>query len=94
MEMYNPPHPGQLLLEGYMKPLNLSISGFALKLGMSRKCLSEIINGKARISTETALKIEKSLKSRAGFWLDMQQEYDLWQARQRVNLDNVEVIAL
>ena len=94
MEMYNPPHPGQLLLEGYMKPLNLSISEFALKLGMSRKCLSEIINGKARISTETALKIEKSLKSRAGFWLDLQQEYDLWQARQLVNLDNVEVIAL
>ena len=94
MEMYNPPHPGQLLLEGYMKPLNLSISEFALKLGMSRKCLSEIINGKSRISTETALKIEKSLKSRAGFWLDLQQEYDLWQARQRVNLDNVEVIAL
>ena len=94
MEMYNPPHPGQLLLEGYMKPLNLSISEFALKLGMSRKCLSEIINGKARNSTETALKIEKSLKSRAGFWLDLQQEYDLWQARQHVNLDNVEVIAL
>ena len=94
MEMYNPPHPGQLLREGYMKPLNLSISELALKLGMSRKCLSEIINGKARISTETALKIEKSLKSRAGFWLDLQQEYDLWQARQRVNLDNVEVIAL
>lgn len=94
MEMYNPPHPGKLLLEGYMKPLNLTISEFALKLGMSRKCLSEIINGKAGISTEMALKIEKSLKSRAGFWLDLQQEYDLWQARQYVNLDNVEVIAL
>lgn len=94
MEMFNPPHPGTLLLEGYMKPLKLTITEFALKLGMSRKCLSAIINGKSAISTEMALKIEKSLKSRAGFWLDLQQEYDLWQARQRVNLNDVEVIAM
>ena len=94
MEMYNPPHPGKLLLEGYIKPLKLTISEFALKLGISRKCLSEIINGKAGISTEMALKIEKSLNSRAGFWLDLQQAYDLWQARQRINLDDVEVIAM
>jgi len=92
MEMYNPPHPGKILLEGYMKPLNLTISEFALKLGMSRKCLSEIINAKAGISTEMALKIEKSLKSRAGFWLDLQQEYDLWHARQTTNLDNVQIV--
>ena len=94
MEMYNPPHPGTILLEDWIKPLNFSISEFALKLGTSRKNLSEIVNGKTGISPEMALKIEKATKSRAGFWLDMQQEYDLWQARQHVNLDNVEIIAM
>lgn len=94
MEMYNPPHPGQVLLEGWIKPLNMTITEFALKLGTTRKNLSEIVNGKIRISPEMALKIEKALASRAGFWLDMQQEYDLWHARQTVNLDNVEVISL
>lgn len=94
MEMFNPPHPGKILLEDWIKPLNFSISEFALKLGTSRKNLSEIVNGKTGISPEMALKIEKAIKSRAGFWLDMQQEYDLWQARQRVNLDNVEVIEM
>lgn len=92
MEMYNPPHPGEILLEGWIIPLGFSISEFALKIGTSRKNLSEIVNGKSRISPEMALKIEKALKSRAGFWLDLQQAYDLWHARQRVNLDNVEVI--
>ena len=92
--MYNPPHPGTILLEDWIKPLNFSISEFALKLGTSRKNLSEIVNGKTGISPEMALKIEKATKSRAGFWLDMQQEYDLWQARQHVNLDNVEVIEM
>ncbi len=94
MEMYNPPHPGIILLEDWIKPLNMTISEFALKLGTSRKNLSEIVNGKTSISPEMALKIEKALKSRAEFWLDMQQQYDLWQARQKVNLDNVEIIAM
>lgn len=94
MEMFNPPHPGVILLEDWIKPLNLSISEFALKLGTSRKNLSEIVNCKTGISPEMALKIEKALQSRAGFWLDLQTQYDLWQARQHVNLDNVEIIAM
>lgn len=92
MEMYNPSHPGKVLLEGWIKPLNMTITEFALKLGTTRKNLSEIVNGKTRISPEMALKIEKALNSRAGFWLDMQQEYDLWHTRQTINLDNVQVI--
>jgi len=92
MEMYNPPHPGKILLEEWIKPLNFTITSFALRLGMSRKNLSEIVNEKTGITAETALKIEKALNSRAGFWLDMQQSYDLWQAKQRVNLDDIEPI--
>lgn len=94
MEMYNPPHPGTILLEECIKPLGFSISEFALRLGTSRKNLSEIVNGKTGISPEMALKIEKALNSRAGLWLDMQQDYDLWHARQTVNLDDIEAIEM
>lgn len=94
MEMYNPPHPGIILLEECIKPLGFSISAFALKIGTTRKNLSEIVNGKTGISPEMALKLAKALKTSAQFWLNMQQAYDLWQAKQRVNLDDVEVIAM
>ena len=94
MEMFNPPHPGTILLEECIKPLNMSISEFALKIGTSRKNLSEIVNGKTGISAEMALKLSKALKTSAKLWLNMQQQYDLWQAKQRVNLDNVQIIAM
>lgn len=94
MEMFNPPHPGKLLKEIYLPDYNLSVSAFALKIGVSRNTASELVNCRSGISSEMALKLEKAFKVYAGFWLDAQQAYDLWQARQRVNLDNVEVIAL
>ena len=94
MEMYNPPHPGEILLEDWIKPLNYTISEFALKLGTSRKNLSEIVNCKTGISPEMALKLSKALNTSARVWLNLQIAYDLWQASQRVNLDNVEVIAI
>lgn len=94
MEMFNPPHPGTILLEEWIKPLNFTISAFALKLGTSRKNLSEIVNEKTGISPEMALKLSKALKTSPEFWLNMQQAYDLWQARNVVNLDSVEVIEM
>ncbi len=94
MQMFNPPHPGTILLEDWIKPLKFSVTEFALKLGTSRKNLSEIVNAKCGISPEMALKLAKALGTSPELWLNLQQAYDLWQARQRVNLDNVEVIAL
>ncbi len=94
MDMFNPPQPGEILLEECIKPMGFSISAFALKIGTSRKNLSEIVNGKMGISPEMALKLSKALNTSPQFWLNMQVQYDLYQARQRVNLDNVEVIAL
>ncbi len=94
MEMYNPPHPGLILLEDCIKPLGFSISAFALRIGTSRKNLSEIVNGKVGISPEMALRLSKALGTSAQFWLNMQQAYDLWHAKQRVNLDDIEVIAM
>lgn len=94
MEMYNPCHPGEILKNTYLPDYNLSVSAFAIKIGVSRTTASELVNCKNRITAEMAIKLEKAFKVSAQFWLDMQQQYDLWHARQTVNLDNVEVIAL
>lgn len=92
MEMFNPAHPGKLLKEGYIDELNLSIAEVALKLGVSRKTIYDIINCKSVITPVMALKIAKAFNSDAQFWLDLQSQYDLWQAKQTVNLDNVQTM--
>lgn len=92
MEMFNPAHPGKLLKEGYIDELNLSIAEVAIKLGVSRKTIYDIINCKSVITPVMALKIAKAFNSDAQFWLDLQSQYDLWQAKQTVNLDNVQTM--
>lgn len=94
IEMYNPPHPGEILKNIYLPDYKLSVTALALKSGISRKHLSNIINCKVPISTEVALKLAKCFNTSAEVWLREQLVYDLWQARQRVNLDNVQVIAM
>lgn len=94
MEIFNPTHPGKILKEIYLKDYNLTITAFALKIGVSRNTASELINCKNGISAEMALKLEKAFKVSAQYWLDLQTQYDLWKAKQHTNLDNVEVIAL
>ncbi|OGA47130.1 MAG: addiction module antidote protein, HigA family [Betaproteobacteria bacterium RIFCSPLOWO2_12_FULL_62_58] len=81
MEMYNPAHPGEVLKELYL-PENMSVSEAAKKLGVSRQTLSAIINGRAGISAEMALRLSKALGTTADLWLKMQIKYDLWQAKQ------------
>lgn len=92
MEMFNPPHPGEILLEEYIKPLGFTVSAFALKIATSRKNLSEIVNEKVGISPEMALKLAKSLGTSPEIWLRLQLKYNLWQAKQKTNLDNVEIV--
>jgi len=94
MEMYNPPHPGRLLKNIYLKDYNLSVSAFALKIGVSRNTASELVNCKQGISAEMALKLAKAFNTSAQFWLNGQQAYDLWQAKQYVDLSKVQVIAI
>ncbi len=91
MEMFNPPHPGETLKELYMKDYNLTIAKLALMLGISRKHLSNIVNCKVPISTEIALKLAKCFNTTPEIWLREQLAYDLWHARQTVNLDDVKV---
>lgn len=90
--MFNPAHPGELLKTGYMDELKLSVAKVALMLGVSRKTIYDIINCKSAITPVMALKIGKAFNSDPQFWLDLQTQYDLFQAKQTVNLDNVQVL--
>lgn len=85
MRMYNPPHPGEILAEMWLEPLGMSITDAAVKLNVSRKTLSEIVNGRAGISPEMALRLELAFGKSAESWLAHQYAHDLWQARQRGN---------
>ncbi|EKE03946.1 MAG: hypothetical protein ACD_20C00125G0002 [uncultured bacterium] len=90
MEMKNPPHPGRILKQECLKPLGLSVTEAALKLGITRQTLSEIVNGKTGISPTMALKLAKAFNTTPEFWLNMQQKYDLAQARKTAKLDDVQ----
>ncbi|MFZ5561386.1 MAG: HigA family addiction module antitoxin [Pseudomonadota bacterium] len=83
--MHNPAHPGQVLREGWLDGLGLSITAAANILGLSRKQLSNIVNGHAPVTAETALRVELAFDSDAGLWLRMQAQYDAWaiEARRR-----------
>ena len=94
MIMFNPPHPGKILKEVYLADYKISITEFALKIGVSRNTASELVNCKNGVTAEMAMKLGKAFKTSAEFWLNLQTQYDLWIARQRVNLDHVEIIAM
>ena len=79
--MFNPPHPGEVLKE-YL-PESVSVTEAAKKLGVSRQAFSAIINGRAGITADMALRLSKALGTSPDMWLGMQMQYDLWQAKQQ-----------
>ncbi len=81
MQMHNPPHPGEILRELCLAPLELTITDAADALGVSRKTLSAILNGRAGISPEMAIRLSIAFETSAESWLNQQVQYDLWQAR-------------
>ena len=83
MQMYNPPHPGEILKELCLEPLDLSVTRAAQALGVSRKTLSAILNGRAGISPEMAIRLSIAFDTSAESWLNQQAQYDLWLARQK-----------
>ena len=83
-----PTHPGNVFLEDYMKPLNLSVTDAAHMLGVTRKTLSEFVNEKASLSPEMAIRISKATNTSAESWMNMQQKLTLWNASQNAP-DNV-----
>ncbi len=83
--MFDPSHPGEILREECMKPLGLSVTETAKALGISRKTLSEIVNAKASITPEVAVRLERAFTNPpADMWLRLQSAYDLWHAKQRL----------
>jgi addiction module HigA family antidote len=82
--MFDPPHPGEILKEDVLPALGLSVTTAAEQLGLTRVALSRVINGKAAISTELALKLEEWIDGpSADVWLAMQTEYELWHERRK-----------
>jgi addiction module HigA family antidote len=80
--MHNPAHPGEILKELVIGPLRLSVTEAARHLGVSRKTLSKILNGRGAITPEMALRLEMTFgKPSAAHWLRLQNAYDLWRAR-------------
>lgn len=78
--MHNPPHPGEILRALCLEPLGLSVTDTARALGVSRKTLSSIINGRAAISPEMAVRLSIAFDTSAESWLNQQVQYDLWMA--------------
>ena len=81
--VYNPPHPGEVLQDTVLADSRISVTEFAEKLGVSRVALSRVVNGRAAISAELALRLAAALGGSAESWLQMQAAYDLWQAGKR-----------
>jgi addiction module antidote protein, HigA family len=80
--IHNHPHPGKMLRETVFEPLGLSVTEAAERLAMSRVALSRVLNGKAGISPDLALRLEQAGASTARFWMNLQSNYDLWLAMQ------------
>jgi addiction module HigA family antidote len=96
MNMFDPAHPGELIretIEGLKEETGekLTVQQVAVGLGTTRKTLSAIINGKQSISPEMSIRLSKAFNTTAEFWLHAQENYDLSQARKRVDIKQVKV---
>lgn len=75
-----PTHPGEMLLEEFLKPLGISQSAFAIRLGVSFPRLNEIVRGRRSVTPDTALRLAQVTGMSADFWLGLQSDWDLWHA--------------
>jgi addiction module HigA family antidote len=92
MPMKNPPHPGLSVRHDCLEPLGLSVTEAAKRLGVSRKRLSDVLDGHSGISPEMAIRLDKAFGGGADTWLRLQAAYDLAQAMKRANDIKVERI--
>jgi antitoxin HigA-1 len=83
MKMHNPPHPGEILRHDVLPELGLSVTDAAAALSVARVTLSRVLNGRAAVSADMALRLGAWLGNGAEVWMRMQASYDLWQAEKR-----------
>lgn len=88
--MDDPPYPGEVIRELCLEPLGLSVTGAAKGLGVSRKALSELLNGHSGVSPEMAIRLTKAFGGDAETWMTLQMQYDLWKATARADEIKVE----
>jgi len=81
MQMHNPPHPGEVIRGLCLEPLEISVTDAAEALGVARKTLSAILNGRAGISPEMALRLSIAFNTSPESWMNQQIQYDLWLAK-------------
>ncbi len=93
MPMHNPPHPGEIIRELCIEPLGISVTAAAEALGVSRKTLSALLNGKAGVSPEMAIRLSIAFDTSAESWLNQQSQYELWHAERRRDELKVKKIA-
>jgi len=93
MVMHNPPHPGEVIRELCIEPLGLTVTEAADGLGVSRKTLSALVNGRFGISPEMAIRLSKAFGGSAESWITQQAQYDLWQALQKTDVTRVKAFA-
>lgn len=89
MRMHNPPHVGEILRELYLEPLEISVTDAAEHLGVSRQALSRLINEKTGISAEMAIRLSKAFKTTPDYWMNLEKQYELWQAMQTFDADDI-----
>ena len=87
MQMYNPPAPGELLFEGYLKPLGIEPAEFANRIGVALSDINELLAGRSPVTADLALRFGITLGTTPEIWLGLQQQYDLWQAQQNFTAD-------
>lgn len=85
MKMHNPPHPGEIIRDQCLESLGLTITAAAKGLGITRKALSELVNGHSGVSPEMAIRLSKAFGSSPETWLRLQLQYDLWHAERRAD---------
>ncbi|MBQ4854707.1 addiction module antidote protein, HigA family [Rhodanobacter denitrificans] len=94
MPMYNPPHPGEFITNIYLEPNGISGRELAAKLDVAASTLSRILNGTSRVTPEMALRLSKAIGRTPESWLLLQDNHDLWVARQHVDLKRVAKLRL
>lgn len=92
MRMHNPPHPGEIIRKLCVEPLDLTVTRAAEALGVTRKTLSTLLNGRAGISPEMAMRLSKVFGRTPEGWLRLQQQFDLWRAEQSIDISRLKRI--